>query len=62
MWSIGCIVVELLTGDLLFPTHSDCEHLVMINKNSGRFPQWMVNKTGPAGLRRLFREGNIVEG
>ena len=59
VWSIGCIVAELVTGDLLFPTHSDCEHLVMIAKNSGRFPQWMVNKTASSNLRRLFRDGGI---
>jgi hypothetical protein len=53
--------VELLTGDLLFPTHSDCEHLVMIGKNSGRYPQWMINKTASSSLRRLFRDGGICE-
>jgi serine/threonine protein kinase len=61
IWSIGCIIVELLTGDLLFPTHSDSEHLVMIEKNSGKFPQWMINKTGSSSLRRLFRDGAIHE-
>lgn len=59
VWSIGCIIVELLSGDLLFATHSDCEHLVMMEKNSGRFPQWMINKTTSSGLRKLFRDGFI---
>lgn len=61
VWSVGCIIVELFTGDLLFPTHSDVEHLLMIEKSSGKFPQWMINKTGNSGLRRLFREGGISE-
>jgi serine/threonine protein kinase len=30
VWSIGCIIPELLTGNLLFPTHDDFEHLLMI--------------------------------
>jgi hypothetical protein len=34
----------------------------MMEKNCGRFPQWMINKTSPVGLRRLFRDGVIHEG
>jgi serine/threonine protein kinase len=34
VWSIGCIIPELYTGNLLFPTHDDLEHLLMIIKNS----------------------------
>ena len=30
MWSIGCILVELYSGSLLFPTHDEVEHLAMI--------------------------------
>jgi serine/threonine protein kinase len=30
MWSIGCIMVELLTGEALFQTHEDVEHLAMM--------------------------------
>ena len=60
VWSIGCIVVELLSGDLLFPTHSDPEHLVMIEKNSGAFPGWMVAKAASSGLRRLWGRGTDI--
>ncbi len=61
MWSLGCIAAELVSGELLFPTHDDAEHLVMIEKNSGRVPQWMINKTASSSLRRLFRDGSICE-
>ena len=30
MWSLGCILAELYTGNQLFPTHETSEHLEMI--------------------------------
>jgi dual-specificity kinase len=30
IWSIGCILVEFFTGDALFQTHDNLEHLAMI--------------------------------
>jgi dual-specificity kinase len=30
MWSIGCILVEFYTGDALFQTHDNLEHLAMM--------------------------------
>jgi len=32
MWSIGCILAELFTGQLLFNTHQDLEHLALMEK------------------------------
>lgn len=32
MWSVGCIMVELLAGDALFQTHENLEHLAMMEK------------------------------
>lgn len=45
IWSLGCIIAELYTGELLFPTHSDAEHLSLIQKNSNErcFPKWMID-------------------
>lgn len=55
VWSLACIFIELYTGELLFQTHSDKEHLSMIWRNSSKnfivinlakeqgFPEWMVN-------------------
>lgn len=37
LWSIGCILVELYSGELLFPTHEEYEHIAMIEKISGSF-------------------------
>ena len=30
MWSIGCIMIELLTGEALFQTHDNLEHVAMM--------------------------------
>lgn len=30
IWSIGCIIVEFFTGDALFQTHDNLEHLAMM--------------------------------
>lgn len=35
MWSLGCILAELFTGELLFSTHDDLEHLALIQKIVG---------------------------
>jgi dual-specificity kinase len=35
MWSLGCILVELLAGDALFQTHENLEHLAMMEKVGG---------------------------
>ncbi|EDO05720.1 Protein kinase domain family protein [Babesia bovis T2Bo] len=42
MWSLGCILVELYTGDLLFGTHSHLEHLAMMERTVGPLPSSML--------------------
>ena len=32
MWSCGCIIAEIASGELLFPTHDNLEHLAMMEK------------------------------
>lgn len=32
LWSLGCIFAELYTGELLFQTHNDGEHLALMEK------------------------------
>src|SRR3984885_6726894 len=36
IWSIGCILVEFFTGDALFQTHDDLEHLAMMEAVCGK--------------------------
>ncbi|WRX13382.1 Protein kinase domain - like 10 [Theobroma cacao] len=39
IWSVGCILVELCSGEALFQTHENLEHLVMMEKVLGPLPQ-----------------------
>ena len=49
MWSVACIVFELLTGDLLFDPHTgknwdrDEDHLAMMIELIGDFPKHLLN-------------------
>ncbi|GAA6010259.1 hypothetical protein JCM11491_005415 [Sporobolomyces phaffii] len=42
MWSIGCILVEFVTGEALFQTHENLEHLAMMEKVFGPMPPSMI--------------------
>ena len=45
IWSIGCMFAEIYTGDLLFGTHEDIEHLALMNKIlSKNHPKHMISK------------------
>jgi hypothetical protein len=43
--SIGCILVELFTGDAIYQTHENREHLAMIEKTIGKIPIPFANKS-----------------
>ena len=43
MWSLGCILAELYTGNLLFNTHDDVEHVALMDKIVGPFSQGMLS-------------------
>ena len=61
IWSIGCILYELYTGDMLFPTHDDEEHLCFIQKSCGYFPHWMIRDSNLKDLKKLFKKRNESE-
>lgn len=44
MFSIGCILVEFFTGDALFQTHDNLEHLAMMEVVMGKMPARMVER------------------
>ncbi|KAJ3083067.1 dual specificity protein kinase kns1 [Quaeritorhiza haematococci] len=58
MWSIGCILVEFYTGDALFQTHDNLEHLAMMEAVLGRTPENMVRSLGPSAAR-YYRNGRL---
>lgn len=44
MWSIGCILVEFVTGEALFQTHDNLEHLAMMQQVFGDMPSDLLGK------------------
>lgn len=54
LWSAGCIIAELYTGELLFGTHDNAEHLALIERSVGPFRRELLslsemNRGTPAG-------------
>ena len=50
IWSIGCILVEFFTGDALFQTHDNLEHLAMMEPVcNGRIETRLVRQVQQAG-------------
>ncbi|KAJ8569723.1 hypothetical protein K7X08_006300 [Anisodus acutangulus] len=44
LWSVGCILVELCSGEALFQTHENLEHLAMMERVLGPLPSQMLKK------------------
>ncbi|XP_057487269.1 serine/threonine-protein kinase AFC2-like isoform X3 [Actinidia eriantha] len=44
VWSVGCILVELCSGEALFQTHENLEHLAMMERVLGPLPHHMLKK------------------
>lgn len=44
MWSIGCILVEFVTGEALFQTHDNLEHLAMMQQVFGEMPSDLLRR------------------
>ncbi|VDO05188.1 unnamed protein product [Rodentolepis nana] len=56
IWSVGCIIYEVLTGQCLFMTHDNLEHLAMMQRFIGPLPREMVDESR---RRRYFRHGRL---
>lgn len=50
IWGAGCILVELYQGELLFPTHSNLEHLALMEHVIGPFPHRMLQNAKATDL------------
>ncbi|KAK4256643.1 hypothetical protein QN277_006342 [Acacia crassicarpa] len=44
IWSVGCILVELCSGEALFQTHENLEHLAMMERVLGPMPVHMLKR------------------
>ncbi|XP_052175524.1 serine/threonine-protein kinase AFC2-like isoform X2 [Diospyros lotus] len=58
VWSIGCIIVELCTGEALFQTHENLEHLAMMERVLGPLPQHML-KRADRHAEKYIRKGRL---
>ncbi|CAL0326824.1 unnamed protein product [Lupinus luteus] len=56
LWSIGCILVELCSGEALFQTHENLEHLAMMERVLGPLPPHMVVRADRRA-DKYFRRG-----
>jgi dual-specificity kinase len=58
IWSAGCILVELLTGDALFQTHENLEHLAMMQAAVGPMPS-TVARAAAGAAAQYFKDGRL---
>ncbi|XP_022743125.1 serine/threonine-protein kinase AFC1 isoform X2 [Durio zibethinus] len=60
LWSVGCILVELCSGEALFQTHENLEHLAMMERVLGPLPQHMVLRADRRA-EKYFRRGTRLD-
>lgn len=58
IWSVGCILVELCTGEALFQTHDNLEHLAMMERVLGPLPEHMIRKASK-DAEKYFRRSHL---
>ncbi|GAU34260.1 hypothetical protein TSUD_365580 [Trifolium subterraneum] len=58
IWSIGCILVELCSGEALFQTHENLEHLAMMERVLGPIPPHMLKRVDRAA-EKYIRRGRL---
>ncbi|CAA6666258.1 unnamed protein product [Spirodela intermedia] len=56
LWSVGCILVELCSGEQLFQTHENLEHLAMMERVLGPLPNHMIQRAS-----EVLQEGGAAE-
>lgn len=57
LWSLGCILVELVTGEALFNTHENSEHLAIMEKVIGeKIPNSIINKSSNNIKNSFFKK------
>mmetsp|Transcript_9091 Transcript_9091/g.20343 ORF Transcript_9091/g.20343 Transcript_9091/m.20343 type:complete len:505 (-) Transcript_9091:888-2402(-) len=57
LWSVGCILVELWTGTVLFSTHDEVEHLALMERILGTLPRRLLRNAVFRRSEKTFRHG-----
>ncbi len=60
IWSLGCILVELVTGDVLFQDYPGAQMLARMESIMGKFPTHLIN-SGKYARRYFLNDGRIFE-
>merc|ERR1719498_2163204 len=55
-WSIGCILMELYTGNQLFETHEELEHLALMERIIGPIPAEMLSHASSSAQSKWFEK------
>ncbi|KAL3844145.1 hypothetical protein ACJIZ3_001548 [Penstemon smallii] len=58
IWSVGCILVELCTGEALFQTHENLEHLAMMERVLGPLSEHMIRRAN-RNAGKYFRRSRL---
>eukprot|EP00668_Euglena_longa_P048367 GGOE01065435.1.p1 GENE.GGOE01065435.1~~GGOE01065435.1.p1 ORF type:complete len:446 (+),score=43.73 GGOE01065435.1:71-1408(+) len=59
MWSVGCILIELYTGEVLFDTHENREHLALMDKVIGPIPDWFSRRMSESSRKYFRSDGRL---
>ncbi|GJS61055.1 serine/threonine-protein kinase AFC2 isoform X3, partial [Tanacetum coccineum] len=57
IWSVGCILVEFCSGEVLFQTHENLEHLAMMERILGPLPHML--KKSDRHAEKYVRKGRL---
>jgi dual-specificity kinase len=57
IWSMGCILMELYTGELLFGTHENLEHLALMEQILEPLPRSMLDSCSRANREKYVAQG-----
>merc|ERR1719443_921573 len=56
IWSMGCILMELYTGELLFGTHENLEHLHLMEQILEPFPSSLLSDVSGDPKEKLLKK------
>ncbi|KAG0067850.1 dual specificity protein kinase kns1, partial [Podila epicladia] len=59
IWSVGCILIEFLTGEALFQTHDNLEHLAMMQSVLGPMPGKLI-RASPKTTQKYFVDNRLA--
>eukprot|EP01023_Acetabularia_acetabulum_P038460 TRINITY_DN3686_c1_g3_i1.p1 TRINITY_DN3686_c1_g3~~TRINITY_DN3686_c1_g3_i1.p1 ORF type:complete len:601 (-),score=73.69 TRINITY_DN3686_c1_g3_i1:368-2170(-) len=59
IWSVGCILYELIVGEALFQTRNNLEHLAMMEKILGKIPEVMIRQSGETARKYFTRSKQL---